>query len=537
MTTTTTTPGRLRAFAYLTAEKAALYRAVMRSFTLAKERFALHLRPVEVLASLQGQDLAEPVEQAGVDAALAQLRDWGNLDADQDTAEVATVEEFYRPRFLYQLTAAGEAAERAVALYEEAVAQPGELQAAALTDIRELLGELALTAAGPDPDPGKVHRTLRSLRARFDELTAKAQAFIGSLQRAIDLHGVEVVAFLAYKDTLIDYLERFIGELVVAQADIAGAIARVEAAGVDRLLHLAAERDLADALAATEADRAHARTAWADRWSGLRHWFIGTPDAPCQADVLRSRARSAIPALLAAVAGINDRRVTRSDRAADLRTLAHWFAQADRDSDAHRLWRAAFALTPSRHLGVDDTSLDERAAAPVPAATSWLHAPPLRISPRLRRTGHHLPRGRPPSVIDRSAAKAALAALAAEESAQVAAARDRLATGRPTRLAELGHLDPDAFALFLDLLGQALAGKAGPGDAVEAVSADGTVSVTLAPTGDGARATVRTAAGSLSGPDHWLTVTDLLAGGPGATSWAGGGRAEDAEPVPAEVSA
>src|SRR2546430_2048334 len=43
-------------------------------------------------------------------------------------------------------------------------------------------------------------------------------------------------------------------------------------------------------------------------WTGLRGWFLGRPDSPSQAEVLRSRARAAIPALLAAVAGIHERR-------------------------------------------------------------------------------------------------------------------------------------------------------------------------------------------------------------------------------------
>lgn len=99
----------LLVFVHVNADKAGLYRAVLRVFMEAKAAFALHLRP----------------------------------------ADVATVEEFYRPRFVYQLTAEGEAAER-------------------------------------------------------------AQTFQRSLQRTMDLHGITVAAFLDYKQTLIDYLERCI---------------------------------------------------------------------------------------------------------------------------------------------------------------------------------------------------------------------------------------------------------------------------------------------------------------------------------------
>ena len=75
---------RLRAFAYLNADKTALYRAIMRVFVDAKTRFTLHLRPHEVTAALGGAGGAEPVGAHDVEVALAQLCDWGNLEAHPD---------------------------------------------------------------------------------------------------------------------------------------------------------------------------------------------------------------------------------------------------------------------------------------------------------------------------------------------------------------------------------------------------------------------------------------------------------------------
>lgn len=502
---------RLKTFMYVTVEKAWLYRTITRGFTAAKERFGLHLRPDDVVEALADAALPEPVDRSAVDPALAQLVEWGNLAAHPDTAEVMTVEEFYRERLLYQLTPEGEAAERALAVFDETLAQPGELQTAALGDIRDLLRELAELAATEPIDAGKVHRTLMALRGRFDELTARAQTFMGSLQRTIDLQGIDLDAFLAYKDTLIDYLERFIGELVIATDEIVEAIAAVERHDVDIVLRLAAERDLIDALAVTTEDHDRAVQGWQRRWAGLRAWFVREAGRQAQADVLRARARSAIPALLVAVASINDRRVTRTDRVADLRALARWFAQTDREADAHRLWRAAFGLASARHLQVDADTLEARDAQPVTPQTSWLTAPPLRLSPRLRATGRHARRGGPSSVIDRTAEKALLAARTASEAAQIAAARARLATGGRVRLSALGDLDPVAFGLFLDVLGDALTRKVRPTDRVETRSADGTLEIFMEPTEDGGTAIITTSSGALSGPDHWIVIRDTLA--------------------------
>ena len=105
-------------FTHLGVPNADLYRSLLRTFARAKERFIVHLRPEDVAADLRiGAD--EQLVQA-----LEQLVLWGNLRADVDTSRVTTVADFHRKRCLYQLTGAGQAAEQAIAFYEEAIGRP-----------------------------------------------------------------------------------------------------------------------------------------------------------------------------------------------------------------------------------------------------------------------------------------------------------------------------------------------------------------------------------------------------------------------------
>ena len=85
------------------------------------------MRPSEVHAALTASD-ASVFAGEEIEAALRQLCDWGNLDDSQDNAEAASIEEFYRRRRLYQLSAMGEAAEQSLATFEEYLHRPGELQ-------------------------------------------------------------------------------------------------------------------------------------------------------------------------------------------------------------------------------------------------------------------------------------------------------------------------------------------------------------------------------------------------------------------------
>lgn len=534
-------------FAHLRSELAPTYRATLGAFTAARRRFVMHLRPADVVDHARSS--GEHLDDDAVVRALTQLCEWGNLRPHPDTSRVTSPEDFYRARYLYQLTPAGEACERALAVFDEALGRRGSLQSVALADIAAHLRSLVVLHAEVEPDPARVGLALEGLVSRFRALADNAEAFMGSLQRVVELQDVDVDAFLAYKSRLVDYLERFISDLLTTGAEVSGLVRQLDGAPVAGLLELAVEREARDlapdvlapgssgapaaALHPEQAEQARAhqldvlRADWRERWDGVRAWFLTTGGRQSQAAVLRSQALSAVPALLAVVATLNERRQGRSDRAADFRALAVAFATAEDDDARHRLWHAAFGLSSVRHLTVDAETLEEREEQPVPPSTPWRDAPPLLVSPQLRRTGSWERRGRPSAVRDRSEQRRHLAALSAEQAAQTALARDQLLSDGPRRLSELPELEPAAFSLFLSLLGAALAASR-PGRALtEVTTGDGSLVVQLRrldSAGAGAAAAggvaddlssswvqVSTPEGVLSGPDHELWVRDAAA--------------------------
>ncbi|WP_131785922.1 TIGR02677 family protein [Protofrankia symbiont of Coriaria ruscifolia] len=541
-------------FAHLSAPNAPFYRDVLTTFARARDRFIVHMRPEDVSADLGRSGETEPVV-----VALEKLVEWGNLRADPDTSRVVTVEDFHRARYLYQLTAAGQAAEEAIAVYEEAIGRKGALQSVALEDIAAQLRALAemVAADAADLDPAKVHLLLLALAERFTGLADNAQAFMASLRRVIDFADGNVDAFVAYKQRLIDYINRFIADLANRGAEIATLLGRIEAVGVDRLLMIAARREAADVVpdlpddtnagtggsatassdttgssdnggvvtgtgersafgtdapAAYDAAIAASLGAWRNRWRGLRDWFLSADSRhPSQARLLRGAAVTAITQLIDTVAALNERRSGRSDRSADFRTLSRWFAEAPDDAAAHRLWRAAFGLTSARHLTVTQETLaawHEDEPAP---ATPWQQAPPVRISPQLRKTGFYERRGQPNRVADRAEQRRFLQEQAAWEAEQVAAARQRLATAGSVLLSELDVLDRQAFRLFLSVLGDALAARL-PGETeVKTTTSDGSMEIRLSLVPGGGLVRIETCDGVLHGPEHLVEIIDLTA--------------------------
>lgn len=489
-------------FRHVSAERVAAYRAVLAVFASARRRFRLHLRADEVRTDAHWPGGDRPALE-DVQRLLAQLVEWGNLRAQADTARVTTVEDFYRAQFLYQLSREGEAVETGLAAYAGALARRATLQTVALEDIQAQLNALTRLAVETPLDGARVHQTLRELVHVFEGLAGNAEDFMSGLARTVELQSADAATVMAYKDKLIEYLQRFIRDLVAASSRIAAMLQALEP--VDALLDAAAAREGRDAAPGEESAVAHeqdqARAAWRERWAGLRGWFLTTAAGPAQAELLRARARSAIPRLLAAIARLNERRAGRSDRAADYRQLARWFAETGSDADAHRLWRAAFGLAPARHLAL-------AAEQDVPATTTWVDAPGITIEPTLRERGRLPSTGGPLRVTDRSREKAWLAAQLAAEQEQLAAARAHLVAKGITRLSELGRLDRHTFALFLRLLGEALAALREPGQAIARRSSDGSLHLTLTPIAGAPIVVVATEDGDFAGRDHWIHVRD-----------------------------
>lgn len=519
-------------FAYLGTPNVELYAAVLGVFSLAKQRFTVHLRPEDVLADWPRQSgpSTSPPDTEALVQALDKLAEWGNLRSDADTGRVSTVEDFNRARKIYQLTRPGQAALAAIDHYEQALGRRGRLQTVALADIAEQLTAVLVHAEAPEPpDQAAVGLLLFALTERFTGLADNAEAFMASLRRTVDFSDGDEDAFLAYKDRLIEYIDKFIADLANRGAQIAGLIERIEAAGIGRILEAAARRDAVDALpdqdAAADAHDMYAtavRSAtrdWENRWRGLREWFVSAETRrPSQTRLLRNAAVSGITNLVNTVAALNERRGGRSDRSADLRALARFFAQAPDDAGAHRLWRVAFALVPARHLTVDAQTEDIWEAAEYPPTTPWAGAAPLRISPRLRETGSYERRGSPNRAIDRETGRRLLAGRAEREAAEIAEARRLLATEGPVLLSELAGpdgLDPGAFRLFLSVLGEALAarrpGAAATTAATTATSGDGTMEIRLRLVDADRAVTIHTDEGVLSGPEHVVEIIDLTA--------------------------
>jgi uncharacterized protein (TIGR02677 family) len=493
----------VNAFAYIGTAKAPLYRAIMQVFTAARQRLVFRLRPHEVLDGLRALGIGELPAETELDSVLEQLCTFGNLQKVLETRHASTIQDYFQPNHTFQLTQEGEAAERAFELYAATLEHGSELQCDALADLAQAVQDLEQLAREANPDAGRIHRRLQLMQTRFRSLTATAQALVAGLERGARLQPSNAPA-------LAEFGERFVGELVLAADNIGEHIRKIEAAGLERLLQAAAERTVRSGIDRTPERLATVRDEWRAHWECFRNWFVSTGGRPSSAGTLRERVRGAIPALLSAFAAANGRGFARMDRSTDFCVLAQWFAEAESDEEAHRLWRAVFGLSASRHLIVNDATLDDHEAQDVRPNVSWHDAPPLRTCVRFR-DHHRSPPGGLSRIIDRTAEKEKLAAAAREDALRILNARARFGAGGRMRLSELEHLEAREFDLLLDILAEAVSARLHSTEAVEVLSGDGCLKVKLEPAADGREALILTAKGTLLGPDHWISIERVAA--------------------------
>ena len=497
-------------FAYLTADKAPLYQAIVAVFAEAKSGFVLHLRPAEVLSRLATQGPAADAGLVEVEQALTQLCDWKVLEAYSDTADVATLADFRRRKLQYQLTASGEAVYESTQQFLSRLNRRITLDAAALGRIHESLTELTVLADAQPIDAEKAFGVLRQVVTDVDDLTNRAQSFFRWLHEQTDSRRSDLNSFLAYKERLIEYLREFVGELLTRGARIA-MVLRELSEHSDRLLEAITNEETRDTYDTADptgiAFQDETRAKWNLRWDGIRRWFLDDATGPAQSRQLQAAARAAIPKVLSLAQQQRLRRGNRSDRAADLRELAAWFLEADDDRDAHRLWRAAFGLSPARHLTVDSERVEAMDESHVSPDTSWSDAPPVIVDPQLRRSGRQRTASAVRSIVDTSEAREQLKQRLAQEREEEAAIRQELLNLGRRRLSEVGNISPGSFGLLMDLVGSATDARRPHTATSTGVSRDGRIRIEVDWPADKSIASVSTGNGSMHMADAVFTVT------------------------------
>lgn len=488
-------------FRFTSGDRAGLYVAVLHAFGEANERLETALGLDDVRTRLRSVGWLDAIDDDELASALAQLRDWNLVDVTQNHAEnYRTASEYERRNLQYSLTRQGEAAFAGVLHALSVLTSTGALQTAVLDAIADRLGDLGALLEDDTGTDRRIFSTLMELEGHLDALRSNTKQFNGELQRLLRADGTDLSTFHEVKAATVAYLQEFLTNLDQRTHAIETRIRRVEAHGVSLLHHRALLGAELPKLAGADPGPdwlAHRHA----RWEGLHAWFLPENGTRPRVEQLHLVARRAIITLLQVLDRITESRRRASSAVADFRELARWFTVLPAQDDLHRLWSTAFGLSPARHahLGHPDPEL-------VSTSASWSAAPPVEVSALLRSSGRTERFSRTGRVRDVAAIKAARAAQALAERAQLEAAWNLLDTDGPIRLSGFGQLEHSAFERLLELLGRALASSPTSAGTRRAITTDGKIEIVLRQPVDGAVAHLTTPHGRFSGPDYEIEI-------------------------------
>lgn len=431
---------------------------------------------------------------------LRQLTEWGLLEATQDqSARYSTPEEFERRNLRWSVTPSGQAAVAGMIRAIEVLRQTVSLQPAVLDAIADALDDLERQLSEPASADSRITTRLSELERHHESLVGNVRQLNSQLQRLLREDATSDDVFLEVKRRTVSYLEEYITDVERPARRLATSIQRLESERIAEVHR----RALRGANLAPFADSDPAAEWLAERqrrWQALLAWFSTAGGAEPRIRILTGIAREAIVQLLRVLEQRFEGRRRSASAAADFRALARWFAAAESEEDAHRLFNAAFGLSSARHAHViDDTERE-------PASTSWRQAVPVTVAPILRVMGRGAPPGRPTPVVDPSGLRAQRQREQAEALLRQGALRAQLITDGQVPLSSLGYLPPELFHEFLILLSEALSAPVATDGTRRATSVDAQVEIALHAPDQGKRASLVTREGALDVPDYGLEV-------------------------------
>ncbi len=480
---------RLQAYRYAVVEEASSYVAVMRVFTDGVSGLLSDMSAAEIQSVLEERGASLDLDT--VEARLTYLVEHGNLARSPREVEARSIREYLTARARYQLAPRGELVHRQVEELLGSAGRAREVSTEVLPVLLEGLEQLA------DPDRATAG-AVTALFAVFERLVVSTRDFYTHLGEVLARADTDRDSLAAYREVLLDYLQRFVEEVRRYEPLVLEALDLVDVEAVLARTHDGPRLTNVDG---TEARRS--RGLQPEDWESLHSWFRGAAGRRSDAEEIRALATRAMGTLLSglrrAVAGDGER-----SRRADLLRLAGLFDQAD-DDTAHRIWARAFGLYPARHLSAMPEVED------VPATTSWWDAPPADVPLTLREYGDRTARGRSGKREDFAASRQRRLheRQQLEDARQAALDELRLISGR---LLGEARISDAARSALLDLYGQALSSAGGPleqGDGQARVTAGDLTLVVRREVG--ATTIVRSPSGSLEMIDVALSLEHVIA--------------------------
>ena len=332
---------------YLTAENCRRYRPILRYFFLEYEKIRYWLYKEDVYEALKSDALFEgyTIEQCRQD--LDVLVEWGNLVPVQDTSRAATVEEFKNKQFRYQLSEYSVEIERLTTRLENLLVEGASLEPSLFERIRHQVQKIP---AMSEEEPRKVGVWWRDLNNDFKRLNQNYQDYMRSFHslRAEEL--MKSREFIAYKDSIIEYLREFVRELQRSAPSIEESLRSLPEETIRKVLDKVLENEKSVPRMDIEVSDEMLYDNITGCWKSFRDWFLGADGRESEVVRLLEITNDIIRRITRFASQIAESRNNAANRKEEYRKLCEMFLSCRSPDEAHRLSSLAFGIFHTKHI-------------------------------------------------------------------------------------------------------------------------------------------------------------------------------------------
>ncbi len=332
---------------YLTAENCWRYRPILRYFFLEYEKIRYWMYKEEVYEALKGnlQFESYTMEQCRQD--LDVLVDWGNLIPLQDTSRAATVDEFKNKKFRYQLSEYSVEIERLTTRLENLFVEGASLEPTLFERIKDQVLKIPDMA---DADVKTAGSWWRDLSNDFKRLNQNYQDYMRSFHslRAEEL--MKSREFIAFKDTIIEYLREFVKGLQRNAPVIEEALRSIPENTISVLITKAFENEKSIPRLDMEISESMLHDNIVGKWESFRDWFLGANGRDSEVVRLLEITNDIIRKITRYAAQIAESRNSAANRKEEYKKLCQMFLSCENMDEAHMLSSLAFGIFNTKHV-------------------------------------------------------------------------------------------------------------------------------------------------------------------------------------------
>jgi len=332
---------------YLTAPNFFRYRSILRYFYQQHQRMKYWMVREEVYEKLKEIDGFEDYTLEQCQQDLDTLVGWKNLIAGQDARKVQTIEEFKNRRFRYQLTPYTIEIERLMIKLESTSGVGGSLEANLFERISDKVRQMSKIK---DEDHSKIYGWWQDLESDFQRLNDNATDYIASLESSEAEELMNTLAFLTYKDSIIEYLRSFIRELQRYGPVIEQDLRIIPEDIVESILESVASHYMTIPRVDQNFTEQEYKEDIRNRWLNLKAWFVGRGNEESESYKLLDITNGIIRKITRYAYRIAESQNHSINRKNEYMHLCRLFAECKDIKEAHALSAAVFGVMHTRHV-------------------------------------------------------------------------------------------------------------------------------------------------------------------------------------------